>query len=135
MSKVSVIFSALMAGANNYVYRPLGVVERWIDGDTFVAHVISLPGLGLYDQTIRVAEINTPEKNSPDPAERERARAALARAVELLPPGITFQMFTAKREKYGRLLAKVELPDGRDYGTVMVEEGHAVPYMTLKLTN
>lgn len=30
--------------------------------------------------------------------------------------------------KYGRLLVYLDLPDGRDYGLVMVEEGYARAY-------
>jgi endonuclease YncB( thermonuclease family) len=41
---------------------------------------------------------------------------------------VTLQTFKDSKEKYGRYLAKITLPDGSDFASAMVAAGHAVPY-------
>lgn len=71
----------------------------------------------------RVHGINAPEL-------RTRAgKQALVYAQTLLKPGDLCSVLSYGWDKYGgRFDGEVTLPDGRDFGTVMIETGHAVPY-------
>jgi endonuclease YncB( thermonuclease family) len=105
------------------------VVERVIDGDTFKA-LIDV-GWGIFHRPkkgIRVLAaggdpFDTPERN--DPA---AYAAANAYARLLLPVGgevlIASYRITTDVDDFGRTLAAVTLPDGRDYAAVMTAAGH-----------
>ena len=75
---------------------------------------------------VRLAGIDTPELRGGSPAEKEAAIAArdwlrervLGKCVTLEEVGL---------EKYGRLLARV-VHKGKDVGSLLLAEGHAVPY-------
>lgn len=109
-------------------------VARVIDGDTLV--VASSPPV-----TVRVLGIDCPELHANAKCfrdEREglgdcraglpRGRAAATRARELVA-GAAVTLEPARpgvelaRDRYGRTLAYVRLPDGRDFGLVLVTEG------------
>ena len=103
------------------VYEVLSV----IDGDTFSVSV------GGQKETIRVLGINTPEtKYSSRGAECYGAEAS--EYAKLLLTGtqvlLTNDSSQDTRDKYNRLLAYVELPDGRDFGQVMIADGYAYEY-------
>jgi micrococcal nuclease len=58
-------------------------------------------------------------------------RQASARAHQLLDGrrvAVTFDPSQGRTDKYGRTLAYLLLPDGRDYGLTMIREGYAVEY-------
>ena len=85
------------------------------DGDT-----VHLSGLG----SVRLIGIDAPEVYSePECFGRE----ASAFAKRLLPLGtrVRYRVGTEDRDRYGRLLAYVWLPDGRMLNRVLVEEGYA----------
>ena len=87
------------------------------DGDT-----IHLGGLG----SVRLIGIDTPEVYG----EVECfGRQASAFAKQLLPLGtrVRYRVGVEERDRYGRLLAYVWLPDGRMLNRVMIEEGYAQP--------
>lgn len=115
-----------------WTYR--ATITRWVDGDTFDA-MVDL-GFHTYRQDrfrlIAASQgVDTPEMNSRDPAERERARAAMARSLELAPLGLNVILRTHKgdaKDGFGRFLAELMLPDGRSLGDVLLSEGQAVPY-------
>lgn len=87
-----------------------------VDGDTF----------WLEGTKIRIADINTPEINSPEcAAEAALGRQATARLSELLNDG-PFDLVSIDRDEdqYGRKLRIVER-DGRSLGDTLVAEGLA----------
>lgn len=74
--------------------------------------------------TIRWANINAPEKRTP---EGEAARKAL---LERLPEGSTCILQTLKdrKEKFGRYLGIFIHPDGTNMNEWLIEQGHATVY-------
>ena len=107
---------AALALAQEYQRGP----ARVIDGDTFV----------LRDgQRVRVAGLDTPERGHRARCPREQALAVRAteRARALLADGFTL-LPARSRDKYGRLLASVVLPDGRDFAAVLIDEGLGASY-------
>lgn len=96
-------------------------IERLIDADT-VDVDLDL-GMRVYLRTrLRVAHIDAPERYTPE------GRDAIAFAMNLLPSGSGVVVATHKPDKYGRTLAEIALPDGRDYATALVDAGHATAY-------
>lgn len=98
-------------------------VLRVVDGDTLV---VSLD-LGKYihkvrvEAPIRIASLYCPELNEPG------GKDARAHTMGLATPGMTVTVTTRKpdpRDPYGRIVADVTLPDGRDLATVVAEAGH-----------
>lgn len=79
---------------------------------------------------IRVAGIDTAElAHAKCERERELGLAAKREAQRLLPVGSVVDVQpTGKREKYGRTLATITLPDGTDYGSILLQRGLAVSY-------
>ena len=106
-------------------------IVKWLDGDTCDVHIDLGFDLWLV-QRVRVDGINSPEIHSKDIAERKAGLMAQAHAYILAPHGVIIAIKTAKagkeREKFGRWLAKITLPDGRDFATAMTEAGQAKPY-------
>jgi micrococcal nuclease len=101
-------------------------IERVVDGDT--VHVLLSLGLDEYTyRMVRIADINAPEVFSGPKEERERGKAARDFLAALAPPGTQCRLAT-KRDaaSFGRYVANIELADGRDLATVLVEAGHAV---------
>jgi len=105
-------------------------VQRVIDGDTFVCS----------GYTIRLIGIDTPESRPNQRAKRQaRSLGDLKTVLELgkkakkftqslIPPGteVKLEFDVQKRDRYGRLLAYVYLPDGRMLNEVLLEEGYAM---------
>ena len=99
-----------------------------VDGDTIDLDVDLGFGVRKLDR-FRLVGIDTPELNSTNVAERERA----ARAKERLESLVAGQPLIAhtvkdKREKYGRYLVDLLLPDNRSVSNILGEEGLAVAY-------
>lgn len=96
-----------------------------VDGDTVAVR------LGGTIQRVRIFGVDTPETGPRAlcEAERQRGDAAKRAAKELLPAGTVVDLQRAPgHDKYGRLLARLTLPDGRDYGSIMLERGLARRY-------
>jgi micrococcal nuclease len=92
-------------------------VTKVTDGDT-----IRLSGIG----PVRLIGIDTPEVyGEVECFGREASRFA----ETLLPLGtrVRYRVGVEERDRYGRLLAYVWLPDGRMLNRVMVDEGFAQP--------
>jgi len=98
------------------------IVVRVIDGDTVVVHMEVMPGLVLHEAHVRVQGINAPEMNT------FSGRASYAVAQSLLPVNAVIRIIMEDTDKYGRVLGKIKMTDGRDFGTVMVDGGSAVEY-------
>jgi micrococcal nuclease len=93
-------------------------VLRVIDGDTLVAR---LEGAEVErKETIRLLNVNTPEKDQPGFGEASEALKALVRggtiALEFAEPNVE------KRDGFGRLLAFV-LADGKNVNVEMMRQG------------
>lgn len=101
-----------------------------IDGDTFKAKV-ALPGGSSLKTNVRIAHIDTPEKKRGAECEAEvrAGYAATAYAKKYLLPGQSVILRNVRQGKYrGRVIAEVTLNDGRDFGTIMLQSGYAIPY-------
>jgi micrococcal nuclease len=92
-------------------------VTKVTDGDT-----IRLGDLG----SVRLIGIDTPEVYG---GVECFGREASTFARRLLPLGtrVRYRVGVEERDRYGRLLAYVWLPDGRMFNRVMVEQGYAQP--------
>ena len=100
-------------------------VIRDIDGDTIV---VNLDGR---KETIRYLGINTPETVDPRKPEQCFGHEASNRMKSLLTGGRVILVASPNREdrdKYGRLLRYVELPDGTDLNLKMLRDGYAYEY-------
>ena len=96
-------------------------VERLVDGDTLRLVL----DLGLHIQrtdNVRIAHINAPELST------DAGKAALAYASTIVRIGDSVTFMSAKLDKYGRPLGVLTLPNGQDYGSLMLESGNAIPY-------
>lgn len=100
-----------------------GEVERVIDGDTVVCYLLVMPTLELKGVHIRVEGINAPEMNTAE------GRAAKDYAASILPAGLQIIFDTKGNDKYGRALGYIILPDLSNFSLLMIDNGHAVPYM------
>ena len=112
------------------VYTYQATVEHVVDGDTVRVHIPSFPA-PFNPIAVRVDHINTPEKRKPAPdCEIAMGLKASEFASAVMPDGqkITVIYDDSRSDKYGRLLARIVLPDGRDYGSSLIAAGHAKPY-------
>jgi endonuclease YncB( thermonuclease family) len=101
-------------------------IVSWHDGDTAICHIKVHPNEGgdLYEVNVRIQGINAPELNTAAGIGARNFASALA------PGGTDVTLVCTKREKYGRFLARMVLPDGSDFGEAMMRDGQAVPYPT-----
>lgn len=102
-----------------------------IDGDTLKVRVPGWP-LPFDPIDVRIQGIDTPEHVRPPAQTACEVKLGLAArdfARTLVVPG---QMITVTwsgvHDKYGRLLGRVTLPDGRDLGRTLVAANQARPY-------
>lgn len=109
-----------------YQYR--ATVVRIVDGDTVVGTV----DRGFYDYSekyIRLAGINAPELNSPDPEVRAAGQAAKEYLAQILPIGSEFWINSKKLDPYKRPIAEIFLPNQTiSINDQMIQAGHAVKY-------
>ena len=74
-----------------------------------------------------MAGYDIPEPNNTDPQVIQLAFEAKKLLEELMPPGSVIWLRDIKRDKYFRLLARVEI-NGVDIGAALTSKGFAVPY-------
>jgi endonuclease YncB( thermonuclease family) len=106
--------------------RALGTVVRVVDGDTLD---VQLDG-GLVER-IRLIGIDAPELVDPRTAMQCFAEEASTHARELLDGqavALELDLSQSQRDAFGRTLAYVWLPDGRNFGEVMIADGFAHEY-------
>jgi micrococcal nuclease len=105
------------------MFEYCAIIRSVYDGDTLRADIDLGFGIWQMNQPIRIYGIDTPELSSSE------GRMARDYAKALLE-GKTVVMTTLKdkKEKYGRYLAKIAMPNGEDYATLMIALGLAVPY-------
>lgn len=91
------------------------------DGDTITVDVDLGFGIWFTKQPLRLYGLNAPELSTP--AGKEVAKFAQI----MLPVGITITIHTIKdeKEKYGRYLAVVFLPDGSSFNQLLLDTGRA----------
>ncbi len=104
------------------------LVLRVIDGDTVEMETDAGP------LKVRIPGIDTPETVHPSKPVEPFGPEATAMARDLLRGlRVRIRYDVDPRhdtwDKYGRLLAYIELPDGRDFGLVMIREGMAKAYL------
>ena len=103
------------------------LVTAVIDGDTIAVAAHAWPGIEAVG-LVRLLGIDTPELHGHCEAETAAAQAARAAARELVPPGAVVTLSQVGTDKYGRILARVILADGRDLSAALLAQGHGRPY-------
>lgn len=110
------------------MYEYDAMILRWLDGDT-VDVMLDLGVDILRKMRVRLAGVNTPEIHSRDLDEKKRGNAALAFAITLAPVGTKVRTKTEKTaEKYGRYLARIWTPEGKDISVELIAAKHALPW-------
>ncbi|HSC90679.1 MAG TPA: thermonuclease family protein [Gaiellaceae bacterium] len=97
-------------------------VSRVADGDTLVVRLAD----GGARERVRVLGIDTPELGDCGADEAAAATRSLALRRRVSLRGDSTQ---ARRDRFGRLLAYVELPGGRDLGLELLRRGLARVYV------
>ena len=105
------------------LYKYQGRVDRVVDGDTVDA-TLDL-GFGIMmTQRFRIDSFDAPETYRPrNEAEKIHGTAATERAKELLLNKDLLFRTSKVPGIYGRYGAEIWLDDGRDFATVMIQEG------------
>jgi endonuclease YncB( thermonuclease family) len=109
---LTVLLAALVPAASTAAEEFVGMVIGTADGDTITVLHNRRP------ERIRLSGIDAPEKGQPF---GERARQFTAR----LPSGHEVTVRVTGRDRYGRFLAEVLLPDGRSLNQELVRAGYA----------
>jgi micrococcal nuclease len=106
--------------------REPATVVRVVGGDTVDVRV------GGRVERVRLIGLDTPESVDPRRPVECFGREASRKAAELLPVGAAVQLEAdpsqGDRDKYGRLLRYIVLPDGRHFAEVMIAEGYGFEY-------
>ena len=100
---------------------------RAYDADTITVNLKDLPHVFGEELGIRVAGVNAPEIRGRCAQEDQPALQARDRVRELLEQAQQIDLVDVERDKYFRVVAKVNV-DGRDLSQLLLEEGHAVIY-------
>ena len=97
--------------------------------DGVPVHVVASLGLDEYAyRMIRIKDAFALELFSGPPQERECGKAARGFRAQLLPVGTRCRLTTERNTTtFGRYVATVQLEDGRDVATVLIEAGYATP--------
>ncbi len=110
--------AAQTASSGTFTFH--GTVTRVVDGDT--VHV----AVAGRDEKVRLIGIDTPEVGQCDAA---KATALARRLAQGRPVTLVGDATQATRDRYGRLLAYVDLPGGRDLGYQELAHGYARVYI------
>lgn len=115
--------------SNQYVYQ--GKVVKVSDGDTIEVSIKGWPA-PFNPVAIRVDGIDTPESRMPPAKCDKEVRLGLIAkkwAKDNLPVNtMVTVIWSQKKEKYGRLLANVILPNGKDFAQEQIKSGNAREY-------
>ncbi len=99
-------------------------LTRVVDGDTVVATVNGV------EEKVRIIGINTPEAVDPRRPVECFGKEASAHAKKILNGETIVLENATARDKHGRLLAYIKLPNGNDFGAQMISDGYAYAYRT-----
>ncbi len=106
---------------------PHATVVNAVDGDTVKVR------LNGQKETVRLIGIDTPETRDPRVGVECGGPAASENAKRLLPAGkevkLVFDTSQDRRDRYGRLLAYVDLPDGKSFQEQQLSAGLAKVYV------
>lgn len=119
-----------------FLLADVGVLKKVVDGDTLYFRS------GGHTVKCRIAYIDTPESHFNERAKREARRcagivpqrmveagkAATRHARRLVAIGRSYRFDVNGRDRYGRSICVVRLPDGETYNERMVKDGYAVPF-------
>lgn len=115
--------------ASMQIYQ--GAVDHVIDGDTVKVRFPDWINSPFYLLSVRINGIDTPEHVKP-PAKCARevvlGKAAMVFAKTLARPGDAVTVTYRGLDKYFRIDGDLALPDGRDWGQIMIAGKYAVPY-------
>jgi endonuclease YncB( thermonuclease family) len=114
---VPLLFWTLLTAATVLAATEIAEVRHVLDGDTVILR---------NSQHVRLIGINAPElgkDDAPDQPLAARARDRLAQLVR--GQRVTLAFERERQDHYGRLLAHVYLPDGRDVEEILLREGLA----------
>jgi micrococcal nuclease len=106
-------------------------VTRFVDGDTFA---VTLNGKR---ETVRIIGIDTPETRKPNTAVQCYGPAASAYLKNLIGEQtvrLESDPLNDNRDKYGRLLRHVYLPDGRSVAKESIRGGYGFAYTVFPFT-
>lgn len=121
----------LPASAAPLTHTYHGIVDHVVDGDTVKVKFPAWARSPFSLLSVRVAGIDTPEHVKPPAkcdAEVMLGKQALAFAKTLAQPGDKIKVRYVGMDKYFRIDAAVVLPDGRDWGKIMIAQKYARPY-------
>ena len=108
------------------------LVTKTVDGDTLHAKID-----GEADEvTVRLLGINTPESVDPRRPVECFGKEASKHAKELLEGKrirLEADPQADERDKYGRILRKVMMENGKSFNTLMVSEGYATAYVSFPM--
>lgn len=101
-----------------------------VDGDTIDVDISLGFDLWLFNRRIRLAYIDTPECRTRDLEEKKYGLLAKDFVSNLLSIGSTHILITIldKKEKFGRILGKIKLPDGNFINDLLISKHLAVKY-------
>lgn len=102
-------------------------ITRVVDGDTVTGDINLGFGLWKHGEVIRLNGIDAPELKSGTKEKAKIARDYLKTLV--LERSVQLETFEDKRDRWGRLVANIFVEDMVSIGAVMIEKGHAVPYL------
>jgi len=103
---------------------PVVAVLAVVDGDTVT---VDYKG----ETTLRLIGIATPETVSPSVPDECYGPQASVEAHDLLDGekvSLDFDGTQGRRDRYGRTLAYLTLPNGKDFGSTMIRKGYAIEY-------
>jgi micrococcal nuclease len=103
-------------------------IVRVIDGDTILVDASPWPQQTI-EVYVRLRGIDAPELHSKCPAVREEAQRAQAALEGIMPASGEVQLTRISGDKYfGRILADVTTPDGRNPAELLLSAGYAMSY-------
>lgn len=118
--KYLLVFNVFVFLVNTAMAVP-ATVDYVVDGDTFAASVDVGNG-ATTSVRVRVINVDTPEIKGACSDEIKRANQAKDFAKRVLLRGTKVELKNIKDDKYtGRIDANVILPDGRDFGSVLID--------------
>ena len=116
------------------MYEYKAIVKKVYDGDTITVDIDLGFGFWVKKQSLRLLGINTPEISGIERPEGLLAKEALLKWIPL-ESEITIRTYKDAKEKYGRWLAEIFVPDEADHNNLLsinerlVDQGFAKPYM------